>query len=33
VGVVLEDSLIHAGDDCVAIYSMRGPTKDVIVRK
>ena len=31
-GVVLENSVIHAGDDCVAIYSVRGPTSNVTVR-
>ena len=31
-GVVLENSVINAGDDCVAIYSVRGPTSDVVVR-
>ena len=31
-GVVLENSVIRAGDDCVAIYSVRGPTSNVTVR-
>lgn len=30
--VVLENSVIQAGDDCVAIYSVRGPTNNVVVR-
>ena len=30
--VVLENSVINAGDDCVAIYSVRGPTRNVLVR-
>ena len=25
--VVFENSLVHAGDDCVAIYSMKGRSK------
>lgn len=30
--VLLEDSYIRAGDDCVAVYSTAGPTLDVLVR-
>jgi len=31
-GVILRDSTIHAGDDCVAIYSSRAPTSNVLVQ-
>jgi len=31
-GVVLKDSVIHAGDDCVAIYSVRGPTSNILIQ-
>eukprot|EP00035_Acanthoeca_spectabilis_P030814 m.11086 g.11086 ORF g.11086 m.11086 type:complete len:454 (-) comp4393_c0_seq2:1599-2960(-) len=30
--VVIENSLIHAGDDCIAIYSNHGPTSYVTIR-
>lgn len=30
--VLIEDSHIRAGDDCVAVYSMQGPTRNVLVR-
>lgn len=30
--LVLEDSVISAGDDCVAIYSVHGPTANITVR-
>eukprot|EP00662_Eupelagonemidae_sp_cell21_P022209 gene22209-63859_t len=30
--VLIEDSVIRAGDDCIAIYSVHGPTRNVTVR-
>lgn len=32
VDVLIEDCVIRAGDDCIAVYSMEGPTRDVYVR-
>eukprot|EP01047_Picozoa_sp_COSAG01_P054836 COSAG01_NODE_6041_length_3882_cov_27.246630_2_plen_160_part_00 len=30
--MTLKDSVIRAGDDCVAIYSVRGPTSEVLIK-
>ena len=30
--VVFQNSQVRAGDDCVAIYSVHGPTRNVTVR-
>ena len=32
VNVLIEDSLIRAGDDCIAVYSMQGPMANLLVR-
>jgi polygalacturonase len=29
---LIENSHVRAGDDCVAVYSMQGPTRNVLVR-
>lgn len=30
--VLIENSVIRAGDDCIAVYSMQGPTRNVLMR-